>query len=164
MSVTLHTSLGDLKLELACELAPRTCHNFLALCACGLYDGSLFHRNVAGFVIQGGSTTGSSGRGGTAWHGGTVADELVDELRHDGRGVVSMASAGPNTAGSQFFLTYTASPHLDSVNAVFGRLIDGADTLDAMERAQVDSRHRPQPPIVISHCTIHANPIAEQAA
>ena len=161
MSVTLHTSLGDVKVELACELAPRTCHNFLALCASGSYDGTTFHRNIAGFIVQGGDTSGT-GRGGTAWHGGTLTDELVDELRHDGRGVLSMANKGPNTAGSQFFITYTACPHLNSVNAAFGRVIDGFDTLDAMERAPVDAKHRPQPAITLTACTIHANPVAEQ--
>ena len=161
MSVTLHTTLGDLKVELACELAPRTCHNFLALCASGAYNNTTFHRNIAGFIVQGGDTTGS-GRGGTAWHGGALADELVDELRHDARGVLSMANKGPGTAGSQFFITYTACPHLNSVNAAFGRVIDGFDTLDAMERAPVDNKQRPQPAITITSCTIHSNPIAEQ--
>ena len=163
MSVTLHTSLGDLKMELSCELAPRTCHNFLALAASRAYDGTPFHRNIAGFIVQGGDTTGT-GKGGAAWHGGALPDELVDELRHDARGVLSMANKGPGTAGSQFFITYAPAPHLNAVNAVFGRVIDGFDTLDAMERAPVDGKHRPQPPILLTSCTIHANPLAEQAA
>ena len=162
MSVTLHTSLGDLKLELACELAPRTTHNFLALAASHAYDNTPFHRNIAGFIVQGGDTSGGGGRGGAACHGGRLADEVVDELRHDGRGVVSMANRGAGTAGSQFFITYVSCAHLNSVNSVFGRVIDGMETLDAMERAPVDSKHRPQPPIMLLSCTIHANPIAEQ--
>ena len=90
MSVTLKTSAGDLKLELACDVVPRTCENFLALCATGAYDGTTFHRLIPGFMVQGGDPTGT-GRGGTSVWGGKFADEFSPLLRHDARGVVAEA-------------------------------------------------------------------------
>jgi peptidyl-prolyl cis-trans isomerase-like 3 len=121
-SVTLHTNLGDLKMELYCEEAPRTAQNFLALAASGYYDSTIFHRNIRGFMVQGGDPTGT-GKGGRSIYGtpsGKFPDELVDSLKHSKRGVVSMANSGPNTNGSQFFITYKAHPHLN------GRLVWGA--------------------------------------
>lgn len=114
-ALTLHTTLGDLKLELACGDCPRTCENFLALAASGYYDGTLFHRNIRGFMIQGGdpSGTGKGGKSIFATATGKFPDELVDSLKHSKRGVVSMANSGPNTNGSQFFITYKAHAHLN---------------------------------------------------
>ena len=110
MSVTLHTNLGDLKVELFCEDAPRTCENFLALCASEYYDNTSFHRNIKGFMIQGGDPTGT-GRGGQSIWGGKFPDEIRDNLKHTNRGVMSMANSGPNTNASQFFFTYAKCPH-----------------------------------------------------
>ena len=93
MSVTLHTNLGDLKLELHCEDTPRAALNFLALAASGTYDGTAFHRNMRGFMVQGGDPTGT-GKGGASIWGGAFADEIVPQLRHHKRGVVSMANSG----------------------------------------------------------------------
>ena len=135
--------------------------NFLALCASGAYDGTSFHRNLKGFIIQGGDVSGT-GRGGAAYHGGRLEDELVDALQHNARGVVSMANKGPNTAGSQFFICYQPAPHLNGVNSVFARVIDGLDVLDAMEGQPVDAKHRPIAPITLRSVTIHANPVAEE--
>lgn len=116
MSVTLHTTLGNIKLELYCEEVPRTATNFLALCASGYYDDTIFHRNIRGFMIQGGDPTGT-GKGGRSIYddspNGKFNDEIVDVLKHSRRGVVSMANSGPNTNGSQFFITYKAQPHLN---------------------------------------------------
>ena len=116
MSVTLHTTLGNIKFELYCEEVPRTAANFLALCASGYYDNSIFHRNIRGFMIQGGDPTGT-GKGGRSIYddnpNGKFNDEIVDVLKHSRRGVVSMANSGPNTNGSQFFITYKAQPHLN---------------------------------------------------
>lgn len=163
-SVTLHTSLGDLKLELYCEDCPRTCENFLALCASGAYDGTSFHRNVKGFIVQGGDPTGT-GKGGRSIYAdspdGTFPDEIRPHLKHASRGVLSMANKGPDTNTSQFFFTYKAQPHLDGKNAVFGRLIGGGATLDRMERSPVGKKYRPVNPILIDRVTIHANPIAD---
>ncbi|KFM28052.1 Peptidyl-prolyl cis-trans isomerase-like 3 [Auxenochlorella protothecoides] len=138
-ALTLHTTLGDLKLELACGDCPRTCENFLALAASGYYDGTLFHRNIRGFMIQGGdpSGTGKGGKSIFATATGKFPDELVDSLKHSKRGVVSMANSGPNTNGSQFFITYKAHAHLNGKYTVFGQVIDGMDTLDRMEKVPV---------------------------
>ena len=101
-AVTLHTSHGDLKLELFCEEVPKACHNFLALCASNFYDGTIFHRNIRGFMLQGGDPTGT-GRGGRSIFdtpSGKFEDEIAPGLSHDKAGVVSMANSGPNTNGA----------------------------------------------------------------
>mmetsp|Transcript_983 Transcript_983/g.1794 ORF Transcript_983/g.1794 Transcript_983/m.1794 type:complete len:183 (+) Transcript_983:148-696(+) len=168
MSVTLHTNLGDIKIEVYCDTAQRTSFNFLALCASGYYDGTLFHRNLKGFMIQGGDPTGI-GKGGESIWGGKFEDEFHVDNVHDKRGQVSMANTGMNTNGSQFFITYERQPHLNNVYTVFGRVLDGWDVLDQMERLPVEgeaakkkrNKHRPiNPPVVLS-VTIHANPLAE---
>lgn len=92
MSVTLHTSLGDVKIEIFCDTVPRTAFNFLALAASGYYDGTLFHRNVKGFMVQGGDPTGT-GKGGESIWGGKFADEIHPENKHTARGIVSMANS-----------------------------------------------------------------------
>eukprot|EP00993_Chasmostoma_nieuportense_P005712 NODE_6330_length_546_cov_27.911695_g6165_i0.p1 GENE.NODE_6330_length_546_cov_27.911695_g6165_i0~~NODE_6330_length_546_cov_27.911695_g6165_i0.p1 ORF type:complete len:175 (+),score=61.20 NODE_6330_length_546_cov_27.911695_g6165_i0:30-527(+) len=162
MAVTLHTTMGDLKLELFCDLVPRSCENFLALCASGYYDGLGFHRNVKNFIIQGGDPTGT-GKGGTSIWGFKFADELLpSQLKHGARGVVSMANNGPDTNGSQFFITYNKEPHLNGLNTVFGKVIDGWDTLDCMERSLTDVNDRPLQAILIKTVTIHANPLADE--
>jgi len=160
MSVTLHTTLGELKLELHCADAPKSCENFLALCASGYYDGCAFHRCVKGFMIQSGDPTGT-GRGGASIHGGgTFKDELSAHLTFSRRGVLAMANAGPNTNGSQFFLSFAKLPHLNGKVTIFGQLIDGHGTLDSLERLAVDERDRPVRDVKIERVTIHANPVA----
>ena len=161
MSVTLHTSLGDIKLELFCDTAPRTCFNFLALAASGYYDGSGLHRNMRDFMVQGGDPTGT-GKGGQSIWGAAFPDEFHPENRHSKRGVVSMANKGAHTNRSQFFITYSPQPHLNNVNTVFGHAIDGLDTLDAVERSSVGPKFRPVKPITVRWVTIHANPLAER--
>ena len=159
MSVTLHTNLGDLKVELFCEDAPRTCENFLALCASEYYDNTSFHRNMKGFMIQGGDPTGT-GRGGASIWGGKFPDEIRDTLKHTNRGVMSMANSGPNTNASQFFFTYVKCPHLNGKNTVFGKVIDGFTVLDMMEKTPGDEADRPLAEIRVNRVTIHANPLA----
>lgn len=162
MSVTLHTTLGDVKIELYCELTPRTCENFLALAASNYYDGTLFHRNIKGFMVQGGDPTGT-GKGGRSIFGtpnGKFPDEIVDSLKHSRRGIVSMANSGPNTNGSQFFITYKAHAHLNGKYTVFGQVIDGMDTLDRLEKLPVDAGDKPRQEVKINKVTIHANPLA----
>jgi len=162
MSVTLHTDLGDLKIEVFCESVPKTAENFLALCASSYYDGTAFHRNIPKFMIQGGDPTGK-GKGGTSIYGSDFEDEIRPALRHNARGIVSMANRGPGTNGSQFFITYAAAPHLDGKNTVFGRVIEGAHTtLDALEELEVDKKYRPKNRVEIKRVTIHANPLADQ--
>ncbi|CAK7265229.1 Peptidyl-prolyl cis-trans isomerase cyp10 [Sporothrix epigloea] len=166
MSVTLHTNVGDLKIEVFCESVPKTAENFLALCASGYYDGSPFHRVVAGFMAQTGMPARSkeSKDKGTCIWGDPFEDEIrLPALRHHGRGILSMANKGAppvgsglaGTNGSQFFVTFARAPHLDGVNTVFGRLLGEAsfETLDRIEAVPVDKKHRPKagpPPLATS--------------
>lgn len=160
MSVTLHTDLGDIKLELFCDEVAKTCQNFLALCASGYYNNNKIHRNIKGFMMQTGDPTGT-GKGGSSIWGRKFEDEIHEHLQHAKRGVLSMANSGPNTNGSQFFITYAKAHHLDRKYTVFGRVIDGMDTLDYLEKVQVDAKHRPLSDVTIRSVTIHANPIAD---
>jgi peptidyl-prolyl cis-trans isomerase-like 3 len=161
MSLTLRTSLGDLKIELECEAAPKLTENFLALAASGAYDGTLFHRNMATFMVQGGDPTGT-GKGGESIFGGHLPDEFGPGLSHAFRGVVSMANSGPNTNGAQFFITYAAAAHLDRVFSIIGRVTGGEDVLALLEAAPVaGKKFRPVTDIVIRGVTIHANPFAQ---
>ncbi|KAK7206031.1 peptidyl-prolyl cis-trans isomerase-like 3 [Myxozyma melibiosi] len=161
MSVTLHTDLGDIKIELFCSSVPKTCENFLAHCALGTYDNTKIHRNIPGFMVQMGDPTGT-GKGGESIWGGKFEDEIRPGLRHNARGVVSMANSGPNTNGSQFFITYDKHSHLDGAYTVFGKVIDGQDTtLSELEEVKCDKKNRPLTPIYIKSVTIHANPLAE---
>jgi peptidyl-prolyl cis-trans isomerase-like 3 len=162
MSVTLHTNLGDLKIELFCEEAPKTTTNFLALCASNYYDGTTFHRNIRGFMVQGGDPSGT-GKGGKSIYdtpNGKFEDEIVDSLTHYKRGICSMANSGPNTNGSQFFVTYKAHSHLNGKFTIFGHIIDGMDTLDKIERVPTGPGDKPLQEIRINSVTIHANPHA----
>ncbi|CAD8068443.1 unnamed protein product [Paramecium primaurelia] len=160
MSVTLHTSHGDIKLELFCELTPKTCKNFLALCAKKFYDNTIFHRNIPGFIIQGGDPTGT-GKGGECIYGKYFEDEIVPEIKHDRRGIVSMANAGKDTNQSQFFITYSKQNHLNGLYTAFGKVIYGWEALDLMEKETVDNNYKALNEIKIFKTTIHANPIAD---
>ncbi|EYB88512.1 hypothetical protein Y032_0245g3542 [Ancylostoma ceylanicum] len=159
MSVTLHTTVGDIKVELFCQECPKTCENFLALCASDYYKDNIFHRNIKDFMVQTGDPTGT-GKGGNSIWGGPFEDELSVELRHEGRGILSMANNGPNTNKSQFFITYAKQPHLDLKYTVFGKVIDGFDALDELETIKVDAKYRPVVEQRIRDVTIHANPFA----
>ncbi|XP_068924846.1 peptidyl-prolyl cis-trans isomerase-like 3 isoform X3 [Petaurus breviceps papuanus] len=160
MSVTLHTDVGDIKIEVFCERTPNSCENFLALCASNYYNGCIFHRNIKGFMVQTGDPTGS-GKGGNSIWGRKFEDEYSEYLKHSVRGVVSMANNGPNTNGSQFFITYGKQPHLDMKYTVFGKVIDGLETLDELEKLPVNEKtFRPLNDVHIKDITIHANPFA----
>ncbi|EDV28017.1 uncharacterized protein TRIADDRAFT_21639, partial [Trichoplax adhaerens] len=162
-SVTLHTDLGDLKIELFCDECPKACENFLALCASNYYDDCQFHRNIPGFMVQAGDPTGT-GKGGNSIWGRKFEDEFNDAVKHSRRGMVSMANSGPNTNGSQFFITYAKQSHLDNKYTIFGKVIDGFEILDDLEKIPVDEKsYRPLRNIHIRKITIHANPIAENA-
>lgn len=115
----MHTDVGDIKIELFCEDCPKTCENFLALCASDYYNGNLFHRNIKGFIVQTGDPTGT-GKGGNSIWDRKFEDEFKDNLKHTDRGMISMANSGPNTNSSQFFFTYAAQPHLDLKYTLFG--------------------------------------------
>ncbi len=124
-TATLHTDKGAIVIALHAEKAPRTVNNFVFLARAGFYDGTIFHRVIADFMAQGGDPTGS-GRGGPGYR---FADEFHPDLKHDKPGVLSMANAGPNTNGSQFFITHVPTPWLDGKHSVFGQVIAGMDVL-----------------------------------
>jgi len=121
----LHTDKGDITFALYVDKTPRTVNNFVFLVREGFYDGTIFHRVIADFMVQGGDPTGT-GRGGPGYK---FKDEFAPALRHDKPGVLSMANAGPNTNGSQFFITHVPTPWLDGKHSVFGQVIDGLDVL-----------------------------------
>ena len=119
------TERGDIVVELYADRAPRTVENFINLARAGFYDGTTFHRVIGGFMAQGGDPTGT----GTGGPGYQFADEFHPSLRHDSPGILSMANAGPGTNGSQFFITYGPTPHLDNKHSVFGKVTEGLDVL-----------------------------------
>ncbi len=121
-----HTEHGDIKVQLFADKAPRTVNNFVFLARDGFYDGTTFHRVLENFMAQGGCPLGT-GTGGPGYRFNDEPGALA--LKHDGPGVLSMANAGPNTNGSQFFITFVATPWLDGKHAVFGKVIEGMDVL-----------------------------------
>jgi len=129
----IQTTRGNIELELYPQYAPLTVNNFVFLARQGFYDGVTFHRVISNFVIQGGDPTGT-GRGGPGYQ---FADEVKDNpLKHE-KGVISMANAGPNTNGSQFFITHSPQPHLNGKHTVFGKVINGQDVVDAIQQGDV---------------------------
>ncbi|KAF2088850.1 peptidyl-prolyl cis-trans isomeras-like protein-like 3 [Saccharata proteae CBS 121410] len=165
MSVTLHTDRGDLKVELFCESVPKTAENFLALCASDFYNGSPFHRMIPSFMVQTGSPVSDpKSKSSTSIYATPdrlFEDEIRPALRHNARGIISMANKGPNTNGSQFFILFAPAPHLDGKNTVFGRVIEGMEVLDQLEALEVDKKSRPKEKAAIEKVTIHANPLAQ---
>ncbi|KAL5611917.1 hypothetical protein BROUX41_000516 [Berkeleyomyces rouxiae] len=165
MSVTLHTTHGDIKIEVFCESVPKTAENFLALCASNYYDGSPFHRLIPGFMTQTGGPaipTPENPKSGKSIWGEPFADEIRTGLKHSGRGIVSMANRGPGTNASQFFVLFDKAPHLDGLNTVFGKVLGDAslDTLARIEAVEVDKKNRPKEAVKIERISIHANPLA----
>eukprot|EP00940_MAST-03C_sp_MAST-3C-sp2_P002130 g2130.t1 len=155
--VRMRTTLGELNLELHCDVVPRTCENFLTLAKKGYYDGVIFHRLIKNFMIQGGDPTGT-GRGGESCWGGKFDDEFSGKLRHDSRGVLSMANAGPNSNGSQFFVTFKSCRHLDNKHSVFGRVVGGLSVLRALELSETDDDDRPKSSLRIVRCEVFVDP------
>jgi cyclophilin family peptidyl-prolyl cis-trans isomerase len=144
-TVTFRTTQGDIRLELFRDRAPKTVENFVTLAKKGFYNGLLFHRVIPGFMIQGGCPKGD----GTGGPGYAIPDEFHPTLRHDGPGVLSMANAGPNTGGSQFFITLAATPWLDKKHAIFGRVRGGQDVVEKIAGVPRDSNDRPRAPVRI---------------
>ena len=131
ITATIETNKGDLVLELFAREVPRTVDNFVTLARDGFYDGLTFHRVIPGFMAQGGCPKGD-GTGGPGY-------QFADEITHHkhGTGALSMANSGPNTNGSQFFITYAPQPHLDGKHTVFGQLMEGMDVLESLENGDV---------------------------
>jgi cyclophilin family peptidyl-prolyl cis-trans isomerase len=175
-TVTLETTHGDVEIELFADRAPRTVENFLGLAehdpaadadpapdtvtwadpqsgetrGDSLYAGAEFHRVIEGFMIQGGDPTGT-GRGGPGYE---FNDEFNSELRHDSAGTLSMANSGPDTNGSQFFITLDATPHLDDKHSVFGEVVDGMDVVEEIGSLPTDGADKPQEEAAIESVTI----------
>ena len=202
MSVTLHTNLGDIKVELHCDAAPKACEvRATRVRPASETDAAHVRRIFWRSALAATTTTqfftatskalscraatravrGVGRAGGRAWltraraHTGTgrggesiwktpFADEIMAHLGHNKRGVLSMANSGADTNGSQFFFTYAKHVHLNNAYTVFGRIIDGFETLDLMERVPVDANDKPTSPITLKGVTVHANPIADAAA
>jgi len=120
--VVLDTTVGDIEIELFSKECPLACRNFLQLCLDGYYDGTIFHRVVSNFIVQGGDPTGT-GEGGESATGAFFADEFHTRLRYNRRGLVGMVNQGPNTNASQFFFTLGSTPELDKKNTLFGKVV-----------------------------------------
>lgn len=158
--VQIHTTHGDLNIQLHCDITPRACENFITLCERGYYNGTIFHRSIRNFMIQGGDPTGT-GRGGESIWGKPFKDEVNSKLLHSGKGVVSMANSGPHTNGSQFFILYKSANHLNFKHTVFGGVVGGMTTLAEMEKIPVDDDDHPLEEIKITGVTVFVNPYTE---
>ncbi len=132
-TATFQTAKGAIKIQLFDDLVPNTVGNFVKLANDGFYNGLKFHRVISDFMIQGGCPQGT----GTGGPGYKFEDEFHADLRHDGPGILSMANSGPNTNGSQFFITHVATPHLDNKHSVFGKVVEGQDVVDSIAQGDV---------------------------
>ena len=161
----IDTTMGTIVVELFEDKVPITARNFMNLAYQGYYDGVIFHRVIKEFMIQGGDPTGT-GMGGHAaeYHEGygdpddpetwVIPDEFHDELKHDIGGILSMANSGPNTGGSQFFITVNRTQWLDGKHAIFGRVLMGIDILQSISEVKTDDYDRPYIDVVINSITI----------
>lgn len=139
-TATFHTDKGDFVVELFAKDAPVTVNNFVFLARDGFYDGTTFHRVIKGFMAQGGDPTGT-GTGGPGYQWNDEPSALA--LKHDGPGVLSMANAGRNTNGSQFFITFVPTPHLNGKHAVFGKVSSGMDVVNSLRERDPGSDRQP---------------------
>ncbi|KAA8544222.1 hypothetical protein F0562_022234 [Nyssa sinensis] len=151
-NVILHTTLGDIHMRLYPEECPKTVENFTTHCRNGYYDNLIFHRVIKGFMIQTGDPLGD-GTGGQSIWGREFEDEFHKSLRHDRPFTISMANAGPNTNGSQFFITTVATPWLDNKHTVFGRVVKGMDVVQAIEKVKTDKADKPYQDVKILNTT-----------
>ena len=146
----IKTNLGVMEIELFEARAPITTKNFVDLAEKGFYNGVTFHRVIKDFMIQGGDPKGD----GTGGPGYTIQDEFHAELKHDSKGILSMANAGPNTGGSQFFITLVPTSFLDNKHAVFGKVVQGMDVLDAIGSVATGPSDKPLEPVVMTKVSI----------
>lgn len=144
------TNHGTFEIELFEDKAPITVKNFIDLAEKGFYDGLIFHRVIDGFMIQSGDPNGM----GTGGPGYTIPDEFHKDLKHDSEGVLSMANAGPNTGGSQFFITLAATPWLDGHHSVFGKVVKGMDVVREIGKVDTDFQDKPLAKVVMEKVTI----------
>ena len=144
------TSMGEIRIELFEERAPKTTENFITLALDNFYDGLIFHRVIEGFMIQGGCPEGT-GRGGPGYQ---IKDEFHADLRHDSAGILSMANAGPDTGGSQFFITLAPTDWLDGKHAVFGKVTGGMDVVEVIGATETAAGDRPVEDVTIKTVAI----------
>jgi peptidyl-prolyl cis-trans isomerase A (cyclophilin A) len=144
------TSKGTFKALLFTDFAPLTAGNFVSLAKSGFYNGLIFHRVIDGFMLQGGDPRGN----GTGGPGYTIKDEFSPQLKHDKAGVLSMANAGPDTGGSQFFITLAPTPWLDGKHSIFGQVIEGLDVVRAIGKVKTGAQDKPLENVVINKITI----------
>jgi cyclophilin family peptidyl-prolyl cis-trans isomerase len=149
-TAVFETTNGTFEAELYTDLAPITAGNFIKLAQSGYYDGTIFHRVIDGFMIQGGDPTGT----GTGGPGYAIEDEFGPGLKHSGPGILSMANSGKNTGGSQFFVTLVPTPWLDGKHAIFGNVTKGMDVVEAIGKVSVSSRDKPVTDVRINKLTI----------
>jgi peptidyl-prolyl cis-trans isomerase-like 1 len=150
---TFTTNLGTFEVELFARETPKTVKNFAGLSLKGYYDGIVFHRVIKDFMIQGGDPTGT-GRGGESIYGPKFEDEFVPTLMHDSPGILSMANAGPNTNGSQFFITVVPTPWLNARHTIFGKVISGMDVVFTISKVKTNSVDKPLQDVVIQKVNI----------
>ncbi|MBW3010863.1 peptidylprolyl isomerase [Candidatus Woesearchaeota archaeon] len=149
-TIKIHTNHGDMTFRLYDAEAPKTVENFKKLIKDGFYDGLVFHRIIPNFMIQGGCPKGD----GTGGPGYNIPDEFSPALKHDRKGILSMANAGPNTGGSQFFITLVPTPWLDNHHSIFGELIEGEKVLDEIGSVETGAMDRPKEPVVMEKVEI----------
>ena len=153
-SAVIHTTMGDISLKLFPKQCPRTVENFTGHCMNAYYCQQIFHRIIKGFMIQTGDPEGN-GHGGTSIWGTEFEDEICDELKHDRPYTLSMANRGPNTNGSQFFITTVAASWLNGRHTLFGRVVKGMDVVSRIEAAPCDKKNKPRADIKIIDITIN---------
>ena len=149
-TVTIETNHGTIVAEMFFDVAPKTAGNFIELAKKGYYDGIVFHRVIPDFMIQGGDPTGT-GSGGPGY---TIDDEFAPGLAHTHSGIFSMANAGPNSGGSQFFITLAATPWLDGKHAIFGKVTSGLDVVETIGKMQTSPGDRPVEDVVMQTVTV----------
>ncbi|MDP3791450.1 MAG: peptidylprolyl isomerase [Candidatus Omnitrophota bacterium] len=140
--VVLETNQGEIEIKLMPDIAPKACENFVKLAEKGYYNGLIFHRVIKEFMIQGGDPTGT-GMGGSSVWGKSFADEFNKNVGFDSPGILAMANAGPNTNGSQFFITTAATPWLNMHHTIFGKVISGYDVVEKIENTATGPSDKP---------------------
>jgi peptidyl-prolyl cis-trans isomerase A (cyclophilin A) len=146
----VNTNKGNFKIELYGDKAPITTGNFIKLVDEGFYNGLIFHRVIPNFMVQCGCPHGT-GRGGPGY---TIRDEFHPDLKHDSKGMLSMANAGPNTGGSQFFITVAPTPWLDGKHSIFGKVIEGMEVVDSISKVEKDRNDKPLQNVVVNSVKI----------
>lgn len=149
-TVTIETNHGTITAEMFSDVAPKTAGNFIELAKKGYYDGLVFHRVIKDFMIQGGCPQGT----GTGGPGYTIPDEFAPGLRHDAAGIFSMANAGPNSGGSQFFITLVPTPWLDGKHAIFGKVTGGMDVVETIGQVRTGMGDRPAEDVKMKSVTV----------